>query len=54
MTKKIIRKVFTNKRNKQLTVTLSKKEIKKIDPTIKFGDELFVELSVLKKKGDGG
>ncbi len=50
MAKKIIRKVFMNKKNKQLTVPLSKKEIKKIDPTIKFGDDLFVELRILKRK----
>lgn len=49
MTKKMIRKVFVNKKNKQLTVPLSRKEIKKIDPTIKFSDNLFVELSIFKK-----
>lgn len=50
MSKKIIRKVFVNKRNKQLTVPLSKKELRKIDPTIKFGDDLFVELTIFKGK----
>jgi len=54
MPKKIIRKVFVNKRNKQLTVPLSKKEIKKIDPTIKFGEELFVELTIFQKKNMKG
>jgi len=54
MPKKIIRKVFINKRNKQLTVPLSKKELKKIDPTIKFDKDLFVELSIFKKKGMKG
>jgi len=48
---KIIRKVFVNKRNKQLTVTLSKKQLRKIDPTIKFGKNLFVELEIIKKDG---
>ncbi|KKL24350.1 hypothetical protein LCGC14_2416220 [marine sediment metagenome] len=47
---KIIRKVFLNKKNKQLMVTLPKKEIKTIDPTVKFGEDLFVELRILKKK----
>ena len=50
MPKKIIRKVFTNKKNKQLSVSLSKKEIKKIDPTIKFGKDLFVSLEIFNKK----
>lgn len=49
MTKTIIRKVFVNKRNKQLTVPLSKKEIKKINPKIKFSENLFVELRVLEQ-----
>ena len=51
MSKKIIRKVFVNKRNKQLTVPLSKKELKAADPDIKFGDDLFVELKILKGRG---
>lgn len=49
MSKKIIRKVFVNKTNKQLSVSLSKKELKLIDPTIKFGKDLFVELKVFQK-----
>ena len=53
ISKKIIRKVFVNKCNKQLTVLLSKKELKKIDPNIKFGDDLFVELSIFKNKKKG-
>ncbi len=46
----MIRKTFVNKKNKQRTVVLSSKEIKKIDPTIKFGDELFVKLQIFKKR----
>lgn len=46
--KTIIRKVFVNKNNKQLTVPLSKKQIKAVDPTIKFNEDLFVELKILK------
>ena len=49
MTHKIIRKVFLNKKNKQLMVTLPKKEIRAIHPTIKFGEDLFVELRILKR-----
>ena len=48
--KSMIRKVFVNKKTKQASVTLSKKEIKKIDPTIKFGDKLFVKLEIFKEK----
>ncbi len=48
---KIIRKVFINKKNKQLSVSLPKKEFRKLDPTIKFGEDLFVELRIVKKKG---
>jgi len=47
--KSMIRKVFINKRNKQLSVPLSKKQIKALDPTIKFGDNLFVELRIFNK-----
>ena len=46
---KIIRKVFFNKKNKQLSVSLPKKEFKKLDPTIKFNEDLFVELRIVKK-----
>ena len=48
--KKIIRKVFVNKRNKQLSVPLSKKEIKAVNPTIKFSDNLFVKITIFNKK----
>ena len=47
---KYIRKLFINKRNKQLTVPLSKKEIKAIDPSIKFDKNLFVSLTIFNKK----
>ncbi len=47
---KIIRKVFMNKNNKQLSVPLSKRQIKKIHPTIKFGEELFVEIKIIRRK----
>ena len=53
MSKEIIRKIFVNSRNKQLTISLSKKEIKVIDPTIKFGENLFAKLRIfMKKKGE--
>lgn len=48
--KKIVRKVFKNKRNAQLSVSLSKKEIKKMNPTIKFGEDLFVQLEIFNKE----
>ena len=47
---KVIRKASFNKNNKQLTVTVPKKQFKKIDPELKFGEELFVELKLVKKK----
>lgn len=46
----IVRRLFLNKRTKQLTATIPKKQIKALDPTIKFSDELFVELRVFKKR----
>ena len=48
--KTIVRRVFVNKKTKQLSVTIPKKEIKKMDPTIKFSDNLFVKVEVFKKK----
>ena len=48
--KSMVRKVFINKRNNQLNVPLSKKEIKAIDPTIKFSDNLFVKITIFNKK----
>ncbi len=48
--KTIIRKVFINKKNKQMSVSLSKKEIRTVDPTIKFGKHLFVRLEVFNKE----
>lgn len=48
MVVKVRRKVFMNKNTKQLTVTIPKKQLKKMDPDIKFGEELFVELKILK------
>lgn len=47
---KIIRKVFVNKKNKQLSVSIPKKQFKILDPTIKFNEDLFVELRILKRK----
>ncbi len=46
----MVRKVFINKKNKQLSVPLSKKQIKAVDPTIKFSDDLFVQLIIFNKK----
>lgn len=48
MTKPIIRKAFLNKRNKQLVVTIPKKQMKANNPHIKFGEDLFVELRIFK------
>jgi len=50
MGKKVIRKASINKKTKQLSVTIPKKEFKKIDPTIKFGEDLFVEIKISRRK----
>lgn len=50
MAKKIIRKANFNKRNKQFTVTIPKKAFRKDDSTLKFGEELFVKLEVVKRR----
>lgn len=49
MAKKIIRRVSINKRTKQMSVTIPKKKFSKRDTTLKEGEHLFVELSILKK-----
>lgn len=48
--KTMVRKVFINKKTKQGMVTLSKKQMKVANPTLKFGEDLFVELEVFNKK----
>ncbi len=48
--RKIVRRAFVNKKNKQFSVSIPKKEIKKIHPTIKFGEDLFVEIKILRRK----
>ncbi len=50
MVVKVIRKASINKRTKQLSVTLPKRELKKMDPELKFGEDLFVELKILKRR----
>ncbi len=50
MVVKVTRKVFINRRTKQGSVTLPKKELKRLDPDLKFGEEMFVELKILKKR----
>lgn len=49
MTKKIIRKVFVNKRNKQLTISIPKKELKRVNPEVKFNKIMFVQIKVVKE-----
>ena len=50
MVVKVIRKVSINKRTKQGSVTLPKKELRSLDPNLKFGEDLFVELKILKRR----
>lgn len=46
----MVKKPFVNKRTKQLSVSLSKKEMKRIDPTLKFDENLFVKIQLLRRK----
>jgi len=50
MDNKIVMKAYRNKYNGQLSVTLSKKKLKAINPKIKFNEDLFVEMKIFKKK----
>ncbi len=50
MSKKIILKPFVNKKNKQMSVVIPKKKLKKLNPSIKFDKNLFVSLEVFEKK----
>lgn len=52
--KYIKRKVFLNKKNNQLSVSIPKKKLKKLYPSIKFGEDLFVELRVIKGSDNDG
>lgn len=46
----MIRKAFVNKKTKQYSVTIPKKEISAIDPTLKYNKDLFVRIRILKSK----
>ena len=48
--KKIVQRAYVNKRNNQLTVTIPRKKLKKVNPTIKFNEDLFVSLEPFNKK----
>ena len=50
MVVKVTRKVSINRRTKQGSVTLPKRELRKLDPELKFGEEMFVELKILKRR----
>ncbi len=50
MVVKVIQKASINKRTKQLSVTIPKKKLRSMDPELKFGDDVFVELKILKRK----
>lgn len=49
MGKTVVRKVFVNKKTGQGSVTIPKKEFKKLNPSIHFGENLFVKLEFLEK-----
>ena len=46
-------KTFVNKRNKQISIVIPKKKLKKSNPNLKFNEDLFVELKVFNKKKNG-
>ena len=45
---KILRKAMMNKRNKQLTITIPKKDFKKLDPKFKFKEGTLFEVRPIK------
>jgi len=49
MATKIIRKAAINKRTKQLSVTIPKKELKATNPKLKFNEDIFVELRIVRR-----
>jgi len=50
--KDIIRKVFINKKNNQLTIPLSRKQLKAINPKLKLNkDLLFAKIKIFNLKG---
>jgi len=46
----IAKRVFINSKTKQLSVTIPRKNLKKFDSSLKFGEELFVELRIFRKE----
>ncbi len=50
MSKEIIRKAFVNKRTKQLSITIPKREFKRLNPTLKFSEDLFVRIRLARKR----
>ncbi len=54
MAKTMVLKAFKNRKNKQFSVPLPKKILKKNNPNMKFKESFFVELKVLDKKGKNG
>ena len=51
MVKIIIKRFFKNKKNKQISFVIPKRKLKAIDPTLKFNEDLFVELEFKNEKG---
>ena len=46
-------KAFVNKNNKQVSIIIPKKKLKKMNSDLKFNEDLFVELKIFNKKKDG-
>lgn len=49
----IVRKAFLNKKNNQFSVAIPRKEIKKVNPTIKYDEDLMVSIKILRRKKNG-
>ena len=43
-------KPFINKTTNQVSFAIPKRKIKKIDPTLKFSNDMFIELRILRGK----
>lgn len=48
--KRITSKVIINKKTGQLMIFPSKKKIRAAQPTLKFGEDLFVKLEFIRRK----
>lgn len=48
--KSIVRKPFINKRTKQMSISIPKKEMRKLNPSLKFSDDMFVKIKLVRRR----